>query len=166
VAAHPRRARQPRRDDDDVRTSSLLVARRADDIRLVAEHRTHLVDVQRLPLGQPFLDVDEDDVRVVARRQHLRAGGADVPRADDRDFGPLAHARTPAPSFSTIASATSLVPTAVGSLREGFMSYVTLFPSRITAPIACSSASAASVSSRWRNINMPDSICAIGLTLF
>ena len=65
-----------------------------------------------------------------------------------------------------IASATSLVPTAVGSSRVGFMSYVTSLPSLITAAIALSRLSAASRSSRWRSINMPDSICAIGLTLF
>ncbi len=84
------------------------------------EHRSGLVDVERLPLGQALLDVDEHDVRVVAPRELLGAGRADVARTDDRDFPPLAHTRTP--SFSMIASATSLVPTAVGSSRVGFMS--------------------------------------------
>ena len=65
-----------------------------------------------------------------------------------------------------IASATSLVPTAVGSSRSGFMSYVTDLPSAMTAAIAPSSRSAASRSSRWRSIITPESIIAIGLTLF
>ena len=65
-----------------------------------------------------------------------------------------------------IASATSLVPTAVGSSRAGFMSYVTDVPSAITAAIAPSSRSAASRSSRWRSIITPESIIAIGLTRF
>ena len=52
--------------DDDVGAGGLLVAVRARDVRLVAEHGAHLVDVERLALGQALLDVDEDDVRVVA----------------------------------------------------------------------------------------------------
>jgi hypothetical protein len=65
-----------------------------------------------------------------------------------------------------IASATSLVPTAVGSSRVGFMSYVRLEPSRMTSEIALSRRYAASVSSRWRSMSIPDSICAIGFALF
>ena len=48
------------------RAGRLLVAVRADDGRLVAEHGAHLVDVERLALRQALLDVDEDDVGVVA----------------------------------------------------------------------------------------------------
>ena len=69
----------------------LVVAVRPDDVRLVAEHGAHLVDVERLALRQALLDVDEHDVGVVALREHLRAGRADVPGADDRDLPPLAH---------------------------------------------------------------------------
>src|SRR5207237_807446 len=83
---------------------------------------SHLVDVERLALRQPLLDVDEDDVGVVARRQHLSAGRAHRARADDGDLPPLAQTR--APILSMIASATSLVPTAVGSSRDGFRSEV------------------------------------------
>ena len=68
-----------------------VVVVRAGDVRLVAEHRAHLVDVERLALRQAFLDVDEDDVGVVALREHLRARRADVPGADDRDLPPVAH---------------------------------------------------------------------------
>src|SRR5206468_12150575 len=108
----------------------------------------HLVDVERLALRQAFLDVDEDDVGVVAGCKHLRARRADVARADHCDLAPLAHAGTPVSSFSMIASASSLVPTAVGSSRVGFMSYVTLLPSAMTAAIAFSRRLAASCSSR------------------
>ena len=90
-------------------------------------------------------DVDEDDVRVVAAGDLLRARGADVAGADDRD---LSSHVTRAPSLSMIASATSLVPTADGSSRVGFMSYVRLFPSAITAATALSSRAAAPGSSR------------------
>ena len=86
VAAHARRAGRPAVIDDDVRAGRLLVAVRADDGRLVAEDGAHLVDVERLALRQSLLDVDEHDVRVVARREHLRARRADVARADDRDL--------------------------------------------------------------------------------
>ena len=130
--------------DDDRRAGRLLVAVRADDVRLVAEHRAHLVDVERLALRQALLDVDEDDVRVVARGEHLRARRADVAGADDGDLpSGCSCGRTLASSFSMIASATWLVPTAVGSSRIGFMSYVTLVPSAITSAIARSSRSAA-----------------------
>src|SRR5439155_1586872 len=64
--------------------------------------------------------------------------------ADDGHLAP--HTRTP--SFSMIASATWLVPTALGSERVGFMSYVTLLPSRMTSAIARSRLSAAARSSR------------------
>ena len=104
------------------RAGGLLVAVRAGDVRLVAEHGAHLVDVERLALRQALLDVDEDDVGVVARREHLRARRADVPGADDGDLAPRCSCGTSASSFSMIASATSLVPTAVGSSRVGFMS--------------------------------------------
>src|SRR5262249_48373732 len=164
VTAHAGRARQPGGDDDDVSAGRLVVAVRADDVRFVAEHGTHLIDVECLALRETFLDVDEHDVRVVARGENLGAGRADVPGADDCDLPALAHTR--APILSMIASATSLVPTAVGSSRAGFMSYVTLAPSRITSPIAASRLSAASDSSRWRSISIPESIIAIGLTLF
>src|SRR6185503_19591058 len=165
VAAHPGRAWQSGSDHDYLRARGLLVAVRADDVGLVAEHRAHLVDVERLALRQALLDVDEHDVPVVPQRQHLRTGRADVPGADDRHRAARAH-ETGAPSASTIASATSLVPTAVGSSRVGFMSYVTFSPVRMTSLMAPSSRLAASVSSRWRSISIPESIIAIGFTLF
>src|SRR5439155_9015827 len=118
VSAHVARARNAGGDHDDVRTGSLVVAVRPRDAGLIAEHRTHLVDVEGFALRQAFLDVDEDDVRVVSGGDRLGAGRAHVAGADDRDLAP--HTRTP--SFSMIASATSLVPTAVGSERVGFMS--------------------------------------------
>src|SRR5579862_1052099 len=166
VARHPRRAREARRDDDDRRACTLLIVVRADDVRLVAENGAHLVDVERLALRQAFLDVDEDDVRVVAGRQDLRARRAHIAGADDGDLPAHAHTGIPASSFSMIASATSLVPTAVASLRVGFMSYVTLAPSAITSEIARSSFIAALCSPRCRSMSIPDRSSAIGFTLF
>src|SRR5581483_3529272 len=109
----------------------LLVAVRAGDRRLVAEDRRGLVQVERLALGQVLDDVHEHDVGVVAARDLLRSRRADVARPDDRDLlaagcglevvVALLH-QTFASSFSMIASATWLVPTAVGSSRLGFMS--------------------------------------------
>ncbi len=118
----PGRAREAGGDHDDRGAGGLLVAVRADDVRLVAEHGAHLVDVERLALRQPFLDVDEHDVGVVAVGEHLRARRADVPRADDGDLRVARSRLAPLSSFSISASATSLVPTAVGSSRDGFMS--------------------------------------------
>src|SRR6185295_3256888 len=104
--------------------------------------RRGLVQIERLALRQVLLDVDEDDVRVVAARDLLRRGRPDVACAYDGHLLPSCHTRTPIRSM--IASATSLVPTAVGSSRVGFMSYVRLWPSRITSAIAASSRSAGS----------------------
>ena len=89
VAAHARRARQARGDHDDLGAGGRAVVVRAGHARLVAEHRAHLVDVERLSLRQAFLDVDEDDVGVVALRENLRARRADVPGSDDGDFPAL-----------------------------------------------------------------------------
>ena len=114
-------ARHAGGDHDDVGALGLVVAVRARDRRLVAEDGRRLVDVEGLALRQALLDVDEHDVGVVAPRDLLRGGRADVACADDGDLA--SHTRTPIRSM--IASATSLVPTAVGSSRVGFMSYVT-----------------------------------------
>src|SRR5207248_7009695 len=56
--------------------------------------------------------------------------------------------QTAALSCAITASATWLVPTAVGSSRFSFRSYVTFSPSAMTLAIAFSIASAAAVSSR------------------
>ena len=105
-------------DHDDVGARGLVVVVGSPQVRLVAEHGPRLVQVERLPLRQSFLDVDEDDVGVVAPRDLLGRSRADVAGADDRDLSP----QTRTPIRSMIASATSLVPTAVGSSRAGFMS--------------------------------------------
>ena len=120
VPAHVAGARDSGGDDDDVRARCGVVARRAGHVRLVAEHCARLVDVERLALWQALLDVDEHDIAVVAPRELLRARCADVPGPDDRHLAPLA--QTVTPICSMIASATSLVPTALGSSRDGFMS--------------------------------------------
>ena len=86
VARHPGRAGLPGRDHDHVGALGLLVAVRAEDVRLEAEHRAGLVHVERLPLREVGDDVDEDDVRVVAARELEGAGRADVPGADDGDL--------------------------------------------------------------------------------
>ena len=52
VARHAGRARQAGGDHDDVGAGRLLVAVRAGDLRLEAEHRAHLVQVERLALRQ------------------------------------------------------------------------------------------------------------------
>src|SRR5262249_40514252 len=115
------------------RAGRLVVAVRADHARLEAEHCAHLVDVQGFPLRQVLDDVDEDDLGVVAARQLQRAGRAHVAAADHGDLAPPLErrqlvptgydvAQTRTPSLSMIASATSLVPTEVGSSRVGFMS--------------------------------------------
>ena len=120
VAAHIAGSRNACGDDDNIRLAALLVTGRADHVRLVAEHRACLVDVQSLARGKALLDVDEHDVAVVAPRELLRARRADVSGSDDGHLPALA--QTVTPICSMIASATSLVPTAVGSSRDGFMS--------------------------------------------
>src|SRR5262245_30758820 len=164
VAALPGLPRDAGRDDDNGRVGRLLVAVRPRHPRLVPEHGAGLIDVERLSLGQPFDDVDDDDVRVVAPGKLLCDRRADIAGADHGHLPALAHTGTA--SLSMIASATSLVPTAVGSSRVGFMSYVTLRPSAITAAMAPSRLLAAERSPRCCSIITPESIIAIGLTLF
>src|SRR5205814_1699520 len=84
------------------------------------EDGAHLVDVERLALGEALLDVDERDVGVVAGRQHLRRSRADVPRADDCDLAPRAHARpSPAPAPAGQSPAPPTPDAARGTVLSG-----------------------------------------------
>jgi hypothetical protein len=62
VAAHPRFAGAPAGYDDHVRARALLVAVGTREVRVEAEHRTALEDVESLALGEALDDVNEDDV--------------------------------------------------------------------------------------------------------
>ena len=86
VAAHAGLARQARGDHDDVGARGLVVGVRADDVRLVADHRPGLVQVERLALRQALDDVHQHDVGVVTLGQPLRGRRADVARSDDCDL--------------------------------------------------------------------------------
>ena len=83
----PGRAGAAGGDDADRRPGGLVVAVRADHVRLVADHGPGLVEVERLALRQALDDVDQHDVGVVALGQPLGGGGADVAGADDGDLG-------------------------------------------------------------------------------
>jgi len=84
----------PLGDDDQVRAGGLLVAVGSGDEAVVADDRPRLEHVERLALGQPLDDVDEDDVGVVPLGEALGEGGADVAGSDDGDLG--AHDESPA----------------------------------------------------------------------
>src|SRR5918992_651176 len=113
VPAHVAGAWDAGGDHDELGALRLVVAVRADDVWLVREHGPGLVQVECLALGQPLLDVDQDDVGVVAARDLLGDRGADVTGAYNGDLASRHQTRTPIRSMT--ASATSLVPTAVGS---------------------------------------------------
>ena len=53
VPAHPRLAREARRDDDDVRARRVGIVVRADDPGVVANDRGRLGEVEPLPWGRP-----------------------------------------------------------------------------------------------------------------
>jgi hypothetical protein len=118
VPAHARGAWLSGCDHDHLGARGVLVAVRARQRRLVAEHGAGLCQVERLSLRQALHDVDDDDLGVIATGHLLRHRRADVSRADHSDPAP----HTVTPIRSMMASATSLVPTAVGSSRVGFMS--------------------------------------------
>ena len=86
VAAHARLARKPGGDHDDVGAGRLVVAVGAGDVRLVADDRPGLVEVERLALRHALDDVHEHDVGVVALGEPLCGGRADVAGADDCDL--------------------------------------------------------------------------------
>ncbi len=97
----------------------------------------------------------QDDRLVLA--EHLARGDARQDAVADLTGGAgdgdaerslLGRAHLDTCSFSIRASATPEVPTAVGSLRSSFMSYVTDLPSRISSAMAFSMRSAASTSLR------------------
>ncbi len=87
VAAHARLARQPGRDDDDVRAGRVGVVIRADDLHVVAHDRRRLGQVERLALGQTLDDVDQHHVGQAPLGDALRDGGADIAGADDGYLG-------------------------------------------------------------------------------
>src|SRR5579872_662129 len=132
------------------------------------------VRIERTP-GQCHLDDAADPGRVqgdllVAGIAVGRLGEGPVhvivpERAEPAELFGL-RVQAPALSCATTASATWLVPTEVGSSRFSLRSYVTFSPRAITFAIAFSIASAAAASSRCLSIKTPDSITAIGLTLF
>ena len=93
VAAHAGLARKAGRDHDDLGAGGLVIGVRADDVRLVADHRPGLVQVERLALRHAFDDVHQDHIGVVTLGQPLRGGRTDVAGADHRDLA--SHRATP-----------------------------------------------------------------------
>ena len=86
VAAHPRLARDTRGHDDDVGAGRVGVVVRAQDVRIVADDRRRLGQVETLALGQSLDDVDEDDVGDPGFGDPLSSRGTDIAGADDGDL--------------------------------------------------------------------------------
>jgi len=86
VAAHAGLAREPRRDDHDVRVRRIGVVIGAEHPRLRPFDRARLEDVESLALGDALENVEQHDVGELLVREAARRRGADVPRADDADF--------------------------------------------------------------------------------
>jgi len=89
VPAHPGLARDPGGDHDDVRPGGVVVRVRPADGGVEAEHRARLEQVESLPLGRSFENVEEHDVAELLRRASHRHVLAHESAADDRDL--LAH---------------------------------------------------------------------------
>src|SRR4029079_13529486 len=113
-------------------------------------------------------DLEQPEVDLLVRPEHLPARDPEQERvADLAGRAGDGHGGCHQSFISSItASANSLVPTAEGSSREGLRSSVTSSPLRITSAMPVSSLAAASVSSRWRSSRTPESIRAVGFTLF
>src|SRR5205807_4037629 len=91
-----------------------------DHLRLEALDRPRLVHVQREPFGLALDDVGEHDrFEDVVLRQPLRRRRTVETGAYDGDLARPCHCYFNSSSFAMIASAYSLVPTAVGSSRVG-----------------------------------------------
>jgi hypothetical protein len=86
VAAHPRLARQTRRDDDDVGSGRVRVVVRARHPCVVADHRGRLGEVEALALGQSLDDVNQHDVGQPGLGDPLGGRGPDVAGADNGDL--------------------------------------------------------------------------------
>src|SRR5574341_159510 len=95
VARHPGFAGEAGGDDDDIGVRRLVVPVRADQVRVVAMHRTRLRQIQRLALGDALDDVHEHDVSQLLLDGVLRDGGADVAGADHGDLGTGSHGGSP-----------------------------------------------------------------------
>ena len=123
-----------------------------------------------MPCGKFGDDVDEHDVRVVAPSQLLGARRADVPCADDRHFlrRPRVLCGRPAVSRAGDDRVCDLARPDGGRVVAGRLHVVgharplADHARRSRAPVG----RRRRVSSRWRSISIPESIIAIGLTLF
>ena len=90
VAAHPRLARDARRDDDDVGTSDDRIVVPAGEFRVETLDRRGLRDIEALALGNALDDVEEDDVAELLQPGEERERAADLTGADQRDL-PACH---------------------------------------------------------------------------
>src|SRR5205823_4240648 len=82
VAAHPRLTGKSGGDDDDVGSRRVLVAICPDDVRLVADDRSRLVQVECLALRHSLHDVHKDHVGIVTFRNPLCSRRTDIARTD------------------------------------------------------------------------------------
>ena len=86
VAAHARLARNAGGDDDHVGALDRLVGLRAGIAHVEAVDRRGLGDVERLAVGDAFLDVEEDDVAELLQSDEMRERATDLTGADERDL--------------------------------------------------------------------------------
>ncbi len=88
VAAHARLARDAGGDDAHVRAGDIGVIGAALEVSVEIVDRSGLGDVERFALGNPFRDVEQDDVAKLAHRGEVSEGAADHSSADQRDLFP------------------------------------------------------------------------------
>src|SRR5262249_52732877 len=93
VTRHARLARHSGGHDDDVRSAAILPARRSRHVRVVADDRAGLFDVERLALGETLLvgDIEKDDLPELSTGRHRGQLAADVARPDEGDLMPTRH---------------------------------------------------------------------------
>src|SRR5207237_1505501 len=99
IARHAGLAREPGRDDDDVRARRLLVAVAAHQRRVVPVDGPGLGEVERLALRDTLDDVHQHDVTQLLLHRVLGDGGADVASAHHGDLG-TRHSRSLHYSFA------------------------------------------------------------------
>jgi hypothetical protein len=93
IARHTRLTRHARGHDDDVGTRAVVPVGRSDDAGVVAQDGAHLLQIERLALGQSFLlgNVEQHHVAELVTRRDGRQLAANVARPDECDLVPLGH---------------------------------------------------------------------------
>jgi hypothetical protein len=93
VAAHPRLARNPRRNHHHIRPRRVRIIVRPNNRHIALFNRHRLGEVQPLALRHALDHIDQHHIRQLLRRNPVRRRRPNIPRPNNRDL--LPHSSNP-----------------------------------------------------------------------